>query len=861
MRTAETQRARAFVGPYALTWFYRRWLRVHAVQELLAGFGVAIAVALVFATIVAAGSIAGSAGEVDHTVIGPASLQLHARGSGGIPEALVKRVEGLEGVKQAAPLLEQTATVVGSNGQQTTVDLAGANLSLVVLDGLAHTIPRATLSAQGIGLSSTTAGKLSIPSSPAGVAPTAEVLLKLRGGAKRLHVSAVLGPEAFGALAQATVAVMQLSELQRLAGMQGRVSRILVVTQPGRAAAVRRELAALTEGRIDVAAANQDVGLLQQALRPSNQASAFFATISGLLGLLLATGALLLTAPERRRAVAELRLIGTRPSAIAQMFLFQALVLGVLAAIVGVLIGYGLSLSLLHSSPHYLAEAFTLGTHTVITTKPLLIALLGGVLSTCLASTIPLLELRRSDRLDGVYHDEGAPGNALGRRAQRRFALAAVTLLAIASVLYATVPGLALLACVLLASATVLAVPVALGKVLRGGRMLAARRQTLTVLPVALGHLRATTLRSLALSATGAVALFGSVALSGARSDLTHGIAGFARSYSQDAAIWIGNPSDDQAVVDFAPGDLSQRIAKVPGVAKVQAFEGGFLQLDGRRLWVIARPTGGAHEVLASQIVAGSTGLAERRLAAGGWIVVSQQVAEQHDTGIGGSLSLPTPSGERSFRIAALSTNLAWSPGVVFIGTGDYQRLWQSSAPTALGVSLTRDAQPAVVRKAVARTLGPSSGLQARTSAELQSSIDSLTGEGLRQLGEISMLLLLAAILAMAAALTSAIWQRRTSLAGLRLSGVSPARLRRILLTESALMLGAGSVTGALAGVYGQAVIDGYLARVTGFPVASVATGARPLAIFAIVIAVVLLIATGPVLAASRVSPRLAFNE
>jgi len=52
-------------------YLYRRRLRVHAVQELLAGAGVAIAVALVLASTIASQSIAGSAGEVVHTVIGP----------------------------------------------------------------------------------------------------------------------------------------------------------------------------------------------------------------------------------------------------------------------------------------------------------------------------------------------------------------------------------------------------------------------------------------------------------------------------------------------------------------------------------------------------------------------------------------------------------------------------------------------------------------------------------------------------------------------------------------------------------------------------------------------------------------------
>jgi putative ABC transport system permease protein len=170
-------------------------------------------------------------------------------------------------------------------------------------------------------------------------------------------------------------------------------------------------------------------------------------------------------------------------------------------------------------------------------------------------------------------------------------------------------------------------------------------------------------------------------------------------------------------------------------------------------------------------------------------------------------------------------------------------------------------ADPTAVNKAIERTLGPNSGLSSTTAQARQASIDSLTGEGLDQLRQISLILLVAAILAMAAALTSAIWSRRAALAGLRLAGVRPGRLRQILLCESALMLGAGCITGALAGVYGQLTIDGYLQHVTGFPVANLGASLRPPEIFALVLALVLTIVAIPGYLASRVSPTLAFNE
>ncbi len=911
---AEPLHARPLMRPYALVYFYRRRLRVHAPQELLAGLGVAIAVALVFATLIAGASVAGSAGEVVHAVIGPANLQLHTRAAEGFEEGLLPRVERLPAVRQAAPLLEQTATIVGPHGRRLTIDLAGADTSLVTLDGLAHTLPIATIAPGGLGLSRRTAEAIGLPtrlaaSGPAadsgptaasGVAATSSpaaasralaaegpvVTLKLRGGAYRLHVSAVLGPETFGALSQADVAVTALARLQRLAGLPGSVSRILVQSRPGEQTAARAQLQALAGGALTVAAADQDVAALRQALRPSDQASAFFAAIAALLGLLFAFNALLLTVPERRRAIADLRLIGAKRPAIVQMVLFQALCLGLAATLVGLLGGYLLSRGAFHQSPRYLAEAFTLGTRTVVEAQPLALAFLGGILACCLASAVPLLDLRRGGTLDAVYRDPGVPGNTLGGGTRRGLALAAAGLLALTTVLFALAPSLALLACAVLALATVLAVPLTFAGALRLARALAERWERLTILPVALSSLRATTVRSLALAATGAVAIFGSVALGGGRGDLLRGIQGFAHSYAADASIWVGNPGDNQATVDFRAGEDARRIAQIPGVASVRAFQGGFLDLGDRRVWVIARPPGGDRQVLESQISSGNAGVAITRLGEGGWIAVSRQIAEEHHVGVGDTLTLPTPSGAARFRIAATTTNLAWSPGAIFMDTADYSRLWKSSTPTALGVevaggtgaaevagasaasgtSATDGASPAGVsvagvRRAIERVLGPASGLEVSTANEREASIDALTSEGLGQLGEISTLLVIAAILALAAALTSAIWQRRVSLAALRLSGVRANRLRLILGIESALILGAGCVTGAVAGIYGQAIIDGYLAHVTGFPVASPGAGFRPLEIFALVIVVVLAIVAVPGWIASRVSPILALNE
>lgn len=848
---------RRLLAPAALAYFYRRRLRAHAAQELLAGVGIALAVALVLAAGVAQSSITGATRQVVRAVIGPANLELRARGPGGFPESTLAQVERLPGVAQAAPLLERSIRIVGPGGRSASVYVAGTDVSLSVLNGLGRTLPLDALREGVIGLSSASASAL-------GVDRANQTVTLLVGGVEtRMRVSALLGGEEVGALAGALVGVMPLASMQRLLEEPGQITRVLVRSANGHARQVDAELRRLAGGERIAGGAEEDVTLLADALRPSEQASALFAIIGALLGFLLAFNAILLTVPERRQAVADLRLAGTPRSAIVQLAAFQALCLGVAASAVGVGVGYVLSLTLLHQSTGYLAEAFAISGATVIEARTVAIAAAGGVLITCLASAVPLADLRRKLPRDAIYQGEGVPGNALRSDAQRWLFAAALGLLAATSALYAFAPQTALLASALLALATVLAVPVAFALVLAGARRISERAPRMPTLALALGGLQGTTLRSLALAATGAVALFGSVALGGARANLLDGVRGFAHAYAADAPIWVSEPDDNQATGRLAGDGRRREIARLADIASVRAFQGTFLTVADRRVWVIARPSGGARSVLASQAVGGAAAAAaaDRRLAEGGWVAISQQIAGERHVRVGGVVSLPTPTGRRAYRVAALTSNLAWSPGVVFMSTRDFSAAFATTAPSALALTPKAGVPLGEAIAQIRRSLGAGSGLEVSSAAGREAKIDALTSEGLSQLGVISTLLVIAAVLALAAALSSSLHQRRGALASLRLTGAPPARLRRILAVEAGLMLGAGCVTGAVAGVYGQYVIDAYLRHVTGFPVVGAGVSLRPVVVLVVVLAAAFAIVAAPAWLASRVAPAVALSE
>ena len=861
MARYEAALPRRFMSLSALCFFYRERLRQQAVQELFAGLGIAVAVALLFAVTVASQSVTSSAEKVNRALIGPTDLQLRARGPEGLNDDMLARVERLKGVEHAAPLLEQTATIKAQDGASVTVNVAGAVVSLAILDGLVHTLPIATLEKGGMGLSMASADALGIRH--IGVQSRGpDVSLELRGVAIPLRVNAVLGKETVGALSQAHVAVMPLERLQQFAGLPHRLTRILVQSSPGQQALVRSELTSLAAGKLNVASTSQDVSLLRQALRPSEQASLFFAAISALLGFLLTFNAFLLTVPDRRKAIADLRLRGITSTAIVQMVLFQAVCLGVAATAFGLLVGYGLSVGIFAQTPTYLAQGFTLGASTSVGITPLLVAGVGGVFATCLASIVPLLDLRRDRAANAVYLENGEPGNALGRRTAFRLALAAVILVAVRVVANSALPSLALAWSALLALAAVLCVPLLFAGVLQLANAVAHRFQArLKLLPLALEALGETTLRSLALVATGAAALFGAVALGGARDDLVRGIGGFALHYSSEADTWVATPNDNQSVTAFSSDDRAQRIARVPGVQSVTTLNGGLLDVGNRRIWVLAWPSSSPLGFLNGQVIKGSRVSATRRLRAGGWATVSRQLAAEHDVGVGDTLTLPAPTGDIPMRIAALTTNFGWTPGAVVLSTADYARGWAAPQPTALAVKTRVGTNPQAMRRAIEHTLGPRNGLDVLTTRGREARMNGSVREGLAQLATISTLLILASILAMAAALASAIWQRRSSIAALKLSGVEPSRLRRLLLLESALTLSVGAVAGAAWGIYGQVALDGYLTSTTGFPVRSLGASWRPLEVLVLVFIASLAISALPTWFTARVPARTALEE
>jgi putative ABC transport system permease protein len=829
---------------------YLTRLRVTLVPELLASVGIAVGVALLFASNVSGSSLDHSIARLSGSLLGTMRLQVMSRSSHGFDERTVQDVRALPGVRLAAPVLEQQIEIAGPSGSRA-VDLVGSEPRFARLGSaiVRHFTTTQLARIEALALPEATAHAI-------GVGTLQPVVIQAGGRRHEALVGLELTSKDSPLLAESPIAIAPLAYAQQLTGLTGRVTRIFVSPAPGRERQVKAELARLAGSRLNVRSASYDAQLFAQAATPTDQSTQLFSAISALVGLLFAVYAMLLTVPHRRALIHDLRLTGYRSREVAKILAFDALVLGLLASAGGLGFGELLSRWVFHVSPGYLAFAFPVGTQRVVTAASVLLAVGAAMLTALIGVFAPVRDIFGPFKLHGA--SESKPG--LG--ASHLAAAAGAVCFVLSILVLAAAPQLALLGMASLTLALLMLLPaifdLAVAAFDRAGASVIGSAPALAVMEL---QDRGNRLRSLAIAVTGAIAVFGSVSISSAQHSLQRGLDEVSHDLSMIGAVWISPVGGYNELVTTAFAPLpSHTLRALQAVGAVSVYRGSFLDIGSRRAWVLAPPLKDAHAIPASQLVEGDLAQASRRLARGGWLVVSRALAVRYGLHVGSSFTLPSPRPVR-LKVAAVSTNLGWVPGAVILNAGDYARAWNDENPSAYIVTPPDGVSAAAAAARIRTALGHGHGLGIETARHREVVQRATSRRGLARLSEISTLVLTAAVIAMATAMATVIWQRRPQLAHLQVDGFDRRTLWRALLLETTVLLGTGCCLGALFGMWGQLLLSRALANVTGFPVVFSSGGLSALVSFGLVTVVAVGIVAIPGHFAARVRPAVAFED
>lgn len=791
---------------------YLMRLRGRLAQELLALAGIAVGVSLLFAALVANTSLTGSYEKLMDRVVGDARLELTARGSGTVGEKLLTKAQRLPGVARAAAILEEPAEAAGPHGRRsvTLVGLTpefGAFGDVLKRDFSYGFSYRFLARARAIALPTSLMNSLDLVLGQ-------PVTLALGGRDVRVRVGAEMQEADIGALVNSPVAIAPLHYAQELAGKPGQVSRIFVEPKPSQDGEVKAGLLRLAGRRADVRPANFDATLFRKASLPTSLSTAMWSVF----GFLFAFSAMLLTSPQRQRLLVDLRAEGYGTGTVVRVLGFDALVLGIAASTLGIALGDQIARLLFDDTPSYLRYAFIIASERTVSPANVAIAAAGGGIASCVVVLGPMAStLRRPKRRQLGAKEQGA------RSARPNWlvvtglgALLAGIAIVITGPASATI-GVGGLAC--LTASMLLLLPSIVRLLVNG--LDALTRQVRSVVPfLVIFDLRDLTARtrSFAVAATSAVAVFGSVALQGAHADLLRGLYQTSRDVAGLGEIWA-----------LAPGDANQLVTtpfRVPrvaslagtGIKRLAIFRSGFLDIGDRRVRVLAPPADGPRLVSHVQLLKGDVESVDKRLRAGGWVVVSVAIARDHALDIGDRFALPTPV-PATLRVAGLSTNIGWPPGGIVLNADDYARAWGSDDASAILATLSPGISPGAGQRALRALLGPGSALAVATASERQRDQDASGRAGVRWLVQMAALVLICAVIAMASAMAGLIWQRRSFLVGIKVEGYDTAELWRALMLEAGILISAGCVVGVAFGLLGQALVSRALTSVTGFPV------------------------------------------
>ena len=127
-----------------------------------------------------------------------------------------------------------------------------------------------------------------------------------------------------------------------------------------------------------------------------------------------------------------------------------------------------------------------------------------------------------------------------------------------------------------------------------------------------------------------AIAVYGGIAIGGARNDLLRASRQATSQYFSTAQVWVTSGRDVFNTDALRPAARPRRSRARPGVASVRVYQGGLLDVGERRMWVRGRPAGDRVVIEPSQLRHGNLASATRLIRRGGWAAVSSDYAREH---------------------------------------------------------------------------------------------------------------------------------------------------------------------------------------------------------------------------------------
>jgi putative ABC transport system permease protein len=268
--------------------------------------------------------------------------------------------------------------------------------------------------------------------------------VQAQGPVRQMRVAGLVKFGSAGSLGGATLAGFTLATAQSLFDKRGKLDDIRVAARPGVSpqrlvAQIRPILPPSTQVRTGAQQAKKSAESTNSFLSFLKTFLLAFAGIALFVGSFVIANSLSITIAQRTREFATLRTLGASRRQILRTVLAEAVVLGLLAAVTGLFVGFALAKGLFKL---FDAVGFTLpNSGIVFETRTAVVAILVGVVVTTVASLRPALRATRVQPIEAAREGATLPETSTPRR--RTLRAAGLTTLGFAALVFGLfAPGL-----------------------------------------------------------------------------------------------------------------------------------------------------------------------------------------------------------------------------------------------------------------------------------------------------------------------------------------------------------------------------------------------------------------------------------
>jgi putative ABC transport system permease protein len=795
-------------------WHVLRYLRRHPLLGLLNILSVALGVSVFLATQIANQSANRAFAASVDLVAGKAELEITAP-TGQLPDTVLPNVTAVVGVAAATPIVE---------GFVSLPDFRGDYLQVLGVDVFTNP-PFQTFDPSNFN-----SGSFDIQrwlGHPNCIAVSEEFVrqhglkegdkLRVRaGGADReLEIGFLLRKDdAF----DPHFAAMDIGWAQELFGRRGELSLIqLKLSDPSRRETVITQLRAIVPKDARVAAPARRTEEVDKMLGGFQLNLTMMSLVSMFVGMFLIYNTVSASVVRRQHEIGILRSLGVTRNEIRGLFLAEAVVLGAIGSGLGLLGGLVLARTLVRAVSATISSLYVLVSVRDLTLRPGVFALaavigLGSVIASAFFPAHAAAKQEPVEALHGGLRLERSINPSIAWLAGGLVCIVAAAVfswLALSvgprwlsfGAAFCVVAGFSLLVPRVIFRFSGVA-----GKLLR--RFRPRRRKARIETELAAANLSRALLRNSVTVAALAVAVA-----------MVVGVSVMVFSFRKTVEAWINDtlvadlfitPAGNEAGGSyfFSP-DAIEFLSNDPAVATVDTFREIDVPMDDVDV-TVAVIRGERRQF---QFLHGNRTDLMRRFHAEPCVFVSESFARRQRVREGDAIALTTPDGPQPFSVAAVFFDYTRDQGIVYLSTENFARFWHDDRVHSVAVYLKPGERGDEVKKNLWSRFGPNRHFTIFSNELLRRRVFEIFDQTFAVTYVLLAISLFVAITGIFLALTILITERRRELAILRALGAGAGQIRKLVLSETAMLGLLAVVVGLASGICLAVVLTGVINR------------------------------------------------